>query len=440
VSSASINGILHLYHRPLPVFHRDASTVLEHVDSFRKFSRFPVWQVNTQLGLPRRLRGMRFRIVVLHYSLFAAGGYHLGEDFLAYLGDECEDSFKVAFFQDEYHFCRDRFAFLDRYGVDCVYSCFEPEYLEQVYGRHTDVRILKSNIPGYVSDRMVSHAARFARPDAEREVDVGYRGRPLPPYVGRGGLEKYEIGVEFLERARGLGLRLDIACGEEDRIYGEDWDRFIAGCRAFLGTESGVSVVDLEDEVFAEYSRLVATGRTVTVEELERGSMARWQGIPYRTISPRHFEAAALRVCQILYEGRYSGAMEPMVHYIPLAKDFSNFDEVIELFRDPVVRARLTENARRDLIASGAWGYEAFVRGFDATLAEEGLEPSMEPADRRAVDRALSRGRFRRRARAHSVDFVERGRAAEFPGKAPLRTVLRPALRGLDRVSRPGRS
>ena len=50
--------------------------------------------------------------------------------------------------------------------------------------------------------------------------------------------------------------------------------------------------------------------------------------IPYRTISPRHFEASALRLCQILLEGKYSGVMRPMVHYIPLKKDFSNFDEV----------------------------------------------------------------------------------------------------------------
>ena len=31
-----------------------------------------------------------------------------------------------------------------------------------------------------------------------------------------------------------------------------------------------------------------------------------------------------------------------MVHYIPLKKDFSNFDEVIERFRDKDVRKELT--------------------------------------------------------------------------------------------------
>ena len=59
-------------------------------------------------------------------------------------------------------------------------------------------------------------------------------------------------------------------------------------------------------------------------------SLPRWEdNVYYRTISPRHFEAAAFRICQVLFEGRYSGVLEPMVHYIPLKKDFSNIDEVI---------------------------------------------------------------------------------------------------------------
>ncbi len=45
--------------------------------------------------------------------------------------------------------------------------------------------------------------------------------------------------------------------------------------------------------------------------------------------------------------------MEPMVDYIPLRKDFSNFDEVLERFRDPELRQELCENARRRLIDSG---------------------------------------------------------------------------------------
>jgi hypothetical protein len=67
--------------------------------------------------------------------------------------------------------------------------------------------------------------------------------------------------------------------------------------------------------------------------------------------------------------------MEPMRHYIPLEKDFSNFDEAVERFRDADLRRELTENARRDLIESGEYSYERFIEQFDRVLADAGLEP-----------------------------------------------------------------
>ena len=169
---------------------------------------------------------------------------------------------------------------------------------------------------------------------------MGYRGRPLPAYLGHGGMEKHEIGERFGALAAGSGLRLDVATREGDRLYGDDWYRFMANCRCVLGVESGVSAFDLEDEVFEEHKRRLAAGLSVGLEDLQ--TLPRWEDVVYyRTIGPRHFEAAALRVCQVLFEGRYSGVMEPMVHYIPLKKDFSNLDEVVRLIRDDAVCAEL---------------------------------------------------------------------------------------------------
>jgi hypothetical protein len=410
---------------------------MEHVDSLRRYSRFRVWNVNTELGMPPGLWQLRFDAVVLHYTIFATVPYQLDEDFARYLSDACQESYKVAVVQDEFRFCGRRFAFLDSHEINCVYSCLEPEHLAAVYGRYTNVQTLKSNIPGYVGEDLLRAAHRFSMPEAQRTIDVGYRGRPIPAYGGRGSQEKTEIAIRFLERAEGLNLTLDIACGEEDRIYGDDWYRFLAGCRAALGTESGVDVFDLEDQICREYERLAADGREVTVEELEQGSLPRWEGrIPYRTIAPRHFEAAAMGVCQILYEGRYSGAMEPMVHYIPLKKDFSNFDEVIERFRDRDIRQKLSSNARRDLIESGAYSYESFVRDFDVTLTDAGLEPRAAPPDEAEVDAVLRQGRSTRLLLSYARDVHNRVRGTDFPGKDWVRPLVRPALRRVDRLRR----
>jgi hypothetical protein len=427
-----IDGILLLSHSTL---WKNAATVTDHIGSFSRHSRFPVIQANTDIGFPPALEQLQFRVVVLHYSLFAPWGYLLDERYRAYLAST--KAYKIAFFQDEHHYCRQRFAFLDEYGIDCVYTMLEAEHVPAVYGAHTKVSDVVSHLPGYVSGNNLHAAERFAKPAHERNIDVGYRGRPLLPYMGRAAREKYDIAIRFRERASSLGLTLDIAGGEEDRVYGDAWSRFIGDCRGFLGTESGVSVFDLDDTIREEYERLAAERPGMTAEEYFelRSDDACEERIPYRTASPRHFEAAAFRTAQILYEGRYSGIMEPWVHYIPLRKDFANFDDVIRAFRDSRLREEITSNAHRDLIASGAYGYDRFIADFDRQL--EGIGVRADRAGRgvqsatAALRRDLTRLHMLRRVR-HTVYTAD---AWEFPGRSRVVSVAGPVLKpAVDRV------
>ena len=416
-----------LYHRPLRRF-ADASTVLEHAQSFGRYSRLGVVELNTHAGFPPALRGVAFDAVILHYSLFGTHRYHLDDGFRSYL--RATDAYTVAFFQDEYINCKRRFAFIDDHGVDCVYTCLEPEQFDAVYGRYTSVAEVRHTLTGYVSDELRQAAERTRRPDAERAIDVGYRSRPLAVYLGRGGQEKELIGRRFAELAAATDLRTDIKGAEADRLYGDDWHRWLAGCRCVLGVESGASAFDLEGEVQAEYRAFAARGVQPSIDQLE--SLRRWDGvIDLRTISPRHFESAALGVCQVLFEGRYSGAMEPMVHYIPLRKDFSNFDEVMRRLRDPEERRTLTENAHRDLIASGRYDYATFVAEVDAKLTAAGVEPLR---DREAAVAAVTRGQRMRHLRSHV-----RGGAREvrWTGMRAIEPATRRVRRLIGRPRRP---
>ena len=379
-----VAGVLLLYHRPvLPWEGSEAGNVNENIEAFGRYSKFGVKAVNTAevwnpyYGYQPDLADLEFDAILMHYSLFRPGlePYWLSEPLREHVKNAA--SYKIAAFQDEHHWCKKRYGFIDEFGIDCVLTALEPPYAEQVYKGHTNVSTVVSVLPGYVSQELVEAADRLTKPDEERRIDVGYRGRPIPAYMGRGSQEKIEIGTKFAERAPGTGLTVDIAITEEERIYGEDWYRFLADCRGTLGSESGVSCFDPEDEVLAQWEELSAKGHEPTLEELERGALGRWDWkIPYRTIAPRNFEAAALHSCQILFEGDYSGLMEPMRHYIPMKKDFSNFDEVVERFRDRDLRRELTENARRDLIDSGENTNERMVATFDAALIDAGLTPA----------------------------------------------------------------
>jgi hypothetical protein len=392
-----LGSALLLYHFPTAFWYTSASTIMDHVRAFERYSRFGIQILNTDTTMPPRIAELDFQLVIVHYSIFGPGAYVLNEDHLEWL--RTSHAHKVVFAQDENRYCGHRFWFLDEIGCDTIYTCLEPSEFDKVYGSRTRVARIRTNLPGYVSEQM-ENRERLSVPDERRPIDVGYRGRQIPAYSGRGGYEKTIIGQRFAELAADSDLVLDIEVGEESRLYGERWPRFLATCKGVLGVESGVSIFDLDDEVAAEYEEIAAQGREVGLEDLN-SAPALEGNVYYRTISPRHFEAAALRNCQILFEGRYSGAMEPMVHYIPLHKDFSNLDEVIARFRDPAVRRLLTGNAHRDLIASGRYSYRAFVESFDDDMVSAGLEPRISQADVELVRRAIRHGRWRREGRGH---------------------------------------
>jgi hypothetical protein len=421
--------VIVLYHRPTHRWYKDAAAIRAHIGAFRRHSRFATWEINTDYGFPSGLADVRPGAILLHFSLFGSGEYRLDEGFLAWL-DACRDAAKSAFFQDEYYFCQKRFAFVNDHAIDLVYTLVGPQYIPEVWGRYTPGARAIFNLPGYVDDDMLAAAGRFALPDEERDIDVGYRGRPLPAHMGAGSQEKREIGERFKALAAGSGLRLDIETSIKSRIYDDDWHRFLGRSRATLGVESGVSFIDLEDECHAEYLRLRTNDYEPTLEELQAGALGRWDGnIPYRVLGPRHLEAAAFRVCQVLYEGEYSGAMQPGVHYIPLAKDFSNFDEVMAALRDPEERRRITDRAHRDLIASGRYGYAAFVGQVDQELLDAGLTRDVDPSARAAIDGALRKGATRRRATRFRERSIALGRHLVFRVVAPISLRVRRALR-----------
>jgi len=247
-----VNGILVIYNHS---FYPIASNMFEHIKAFRANSRFPVREVNAYFGFPEVLRELEFKVIVLHYSLFAYLPF-VEEEFRAYIA-ECGSSYKVAFFQDEYWFWPERSEMLNRFKVDCVYTCIEPECYEATYLKYTRVPRLVTYLPGYVSEEMVEVASRVSRPDGERRVDIGYRGRLSPDFIwlGKGACEKYEIGVSFREMAVGAGLVLDIETEESKRIYGDAWLAFLGDCRAVLGVEAGASIFDIDNTIFPRYRR-----------------------------------------------------------------------------------------------------------------------------------------------------------------------------------------
>ena len=426
-----VGGVLVIYDRPITPFHRDASTVVEHASSFGHHSALGVVEVNADAGFPPGLEGIEFDAIILHYSLFGMARYRLDEGFLRYLRGS--DAYKVAFFQDEYFACQRRFAFLNEYEIDCVYTCLEPSQFDQVYGalhQGDDANV----DPHGLRERSPARSRRPLR-SARRRAP---RGRRIPgspaPRLPRARSPGEDADRRALCRARrrqwtdASTSRAPRRIGSTGTIGIGSWPA-VAACSAW-SREHRRSTSRARFSPSTTGCR--AEGRPVGVDDLQ--TLERWDYVvDLRTISPRHFEAAAFRVCPVLFEGRYAGVPGTHGPLHPAGEGLLEPRRGARAFRDADLRRELTENAHRDLIASGRYSYDRFVEGVDSTLIEGGVQPLRERA---AAEEAIRRGERLRRGRTqmryvvNGVDEHAAGTPAardRRPGDRPRASTSRPA-------------
>ena len=140
---------------------------------------------------------------------------------------------------------------------------------------------------------------------------------------------------------------------------------------------------DADGSIRDRTMRYEAAHPDATFEEVEAACFPGKDGnLDYFAIGPRHIEACATRTCQVLVEGDYSGVLRPHEHYIELKRDYSNLDEVLDIVERDEVREEITEAAYRDVIASGRYTYESFVREVEDVIAKIRWERAASRASR----------------------------------------------------------
>lgn len=379
----------------------NASMVTDHIDAFSKYSVHDVFVHSTLLRngghLEEELALEWFDIIVVHYSIF------IGVD--AYLSRRSKQrlqrakAIKVVFLQDEYRFVQDSVDGIRDVGADVVFTCVPDEAISTVYGGLSLKNVQFVNtLTGYIPQLLTQLAPIELK---KRKYHVSYRGRVYPDWHGSMGREKYQIAEKFIKAARGKRIKINISTRERDRVYGGAWIDLIRNSRAVLGVESGASVFDFTGEISAktETMRSLLGQDGISYEKLRNNYFADVENaIDLSQVSPRVFEAISLRTLCVLYEGRYSGVIQPDVHYLALKKDFSNIDHVIARLNDNFYVSEIIANAYYDVALNKSLSYRNFIKNFDeimqarATLkgllqAEAGYRPrNKETEDKRRAE------------------------------------------------------
>jgi glycosyltransferase involved in cell wall biosynthesis len=345
-------------------------TVVEHVEAFQKYSRH---HVVLMVGVGARAETLpepdfsAFDALLVHYSTRVSLQNHLSPKVASAIA--AYDGPKILFAQDEYESTETARSWIERLGIDSLFTTVPLEEIEKVYPRARFPHLaFIPTLTGYVPDS--ASLDRFALPPSERRILIGYRGRRLPHHYGALGHDKWRIGVEMKQIAEARGLAVDIEVDDSHRIYGDDWYRFLGSCRATLGTESGANVFDDDGSL----KRLAAEHDGAPFADFAAAHLAGRDGaVRMNQVSPKIFEAIRLRTALILFDGDYSGVVRRDRHFIPLAHDFSNIDEVLAKLNDLPYLAALTGRAYDEVIGSGRYSYRAFIEGFDAHIDGYGL-------------------------------------------------------------------
>lgn len=347
------------------------ATTMEYVRSFGRYSRYDVSYINGTHGARLSVELDDFDAVWLNYCCRLCYPGYVGADvrhaLKAYRG------IKLVSVQDEYEQTETLRQAIEELEFDVVFSVVPESARDYVYPKERFPRTeFISVLTGYVPEHLEAKGSTI--PLERRPITIGYRGRDISARYGELGFWKAEIGRRIKAICLERHISCDIEVSEASRIAGTSWYTFIESCRTMLGTESGSNVFDFDGSIQRRDEALKrAQGPLADVAYREFASYVaeHESNVGMGQISPRVFEAAALRTPQILLTGRYSGLIEPDEHYLELKKDFSNLDDVLRHVEDIPALHAMAQRTYERLIVSGAYSYRRFVDLVDSVIARK---------------------------------------------------------------------
>jgi hypothetical protein len=341
--------------------------IKDHVESFRKFSEHYITYIDAT-KTHKSIDLSKFDTVVIHYSLRLSVNTgdltvspEISNSLKSYAG------LKIAFLQDEYEATNTAIERLRDLGIQIVFTCVPDEFIDQVYSPALLPHVkFFNNLTGYVPASLIDYPVK---PISARTTYIAYRGRNLPYWYGSLGQEKEHIGRVVKEFCIQKGIPEDIEWDANKRIYGPSWHEFLSSSKATLGTESGSTIFDYDGELSRKIKDYLIGNPHATYDEIHELFLSAHEGhVKMNQISPKIFEAICFHTALILFEGSYSGVLIPERHYIPLKKDYSNLDDVIEKVKNDEYLTTMANLAYREIVLSGNYSYGSFVAYFDSVV------------------------------------------------------------------------
>ena len=355
----------------LILFHTRAwpmrSSQFEHLASFKRYiPNCKCYYVNLGFfNMPFFLNEIKWDLIIYDWSFV---GCRFERDlFIMYLNKiqslkYKNDSIKITFPQDEFTSMDLMCNFINDFNIQYVFSVSPPSEWAKIYKNVDFSRVFFNQVlTGYLEQSIVRKWGNKSK-KLNKNIDIGYRTVSTATW-GRFNLLKGVLAEKFIDNSRSFNF--DIKVGHEFFLTGNKWLNFLSKSRYTLGVEGGSKILDWDGSYMKKVAEFEKENGLISGNEVNSFIPLDREGeINVIAISPRHLEACMTHTVQILIEGDYNDILKPNIHYIPLKADFSNLNLILNSLSDESNRIRISENAYKDIVASGKYTYKSFVLEF----------------------------------------------------------------------------
>jgi len=349
--------------------------VRQHLTAIRRHSRHNVAYAAATSDCKAEFPLELFDALIIHFSV-RMPFETMSQDFVDLVANFSGP--KVLLIQDEYDMPRKSCVLIRKLGIQTVFTTVPENFVHQVYPPDELPGVtFRPCLTGYIPDEL---PLELVEPVSARPVWLAYRGRKLPVWYGHLGSEKFSIAVRMKAECMARGVPHDVEWEEAKRINGQAWFGFMTRARAVLGTESGANVMDAWGDIRRGVEAMQSKRPDASEEELYELLVAPHENnVTMNQISPKIFEAIALKTGLVLFEGGYSGIIKPDRHFIPLRKDYANVDDVFRQLADTAYLQEMIDRAYEDIIVGGEYGYGKFVKDIDDVIEATAVSDRPRP-------------------------------------------------------------
>ena len=285
------------------------NTIIDHAFSFQKYDvKNEYFYFNIYNGRFAEdyswIDDKMFDIVIFHYSAVSLRGSNRYWDNFLHLMISIWSDYpckKIIIPQDDYTVTKRIWDLALGIKADVIYTVIRECDCAVLYPKEKLGNIeIKTVLTGYVEEDYVNKI--HLQSHRYRKYDVVYRARKLPYEFGRLGQLKYELALYFNKKLKDTDLIYNLANTDDDQgaLLGDGWFTFLASSRTTIGCLGGAGFADITGDYEKKVREYTLIYPNATYEETKEACFPNVEENLTGMVSPRIFDAALMKTCQIL--------------------------------------------------------------------------------------------------------------------------------------------